>query len=73
MVSKADNTKGGIDLNPSDFLVETKGSPIHFDTDVNISVLNHPPFNGLIPVIENITAVGSLPFLFGFDVKQNLP
>jgi len=67
----ADTTKGGIDLAPSDFFVETKGTPIVFDLEANMDVLKQPSFNGFIPVIQNITPVANLHFLLGIPNYTN--
>ncbi|MCA9402589.1 MAG: hypothetical protein KC897_02300 [Candidatus Omnitrophica bacterium] len=66
VVSDADAV-GGIDLNPANLELETRGDADELHFSVNPSLLRDMSVDGFVPVILNISPVNSLPLLLGSD------
>ena len=65
-VSDADAV-GGIDLNPANLQLETRGDADELHFSVNPSLLKDMSVDGFVPVILNVSPVNSLPLLLGSD------
>ncbi len=61
---------GGIDLNPANLNIETKGTSIEFDLPFDVHELEGLPITGFTPIIFNITPVINLPLFLGLEDKQ---
>jgi len=58
---------GGIDFNPTDLDIETRGEDIDFGTPVNIQNLENMQIEGFTPVIFQIIPVTNIPLLLGAE------
>lgn len=71
MVTKDDETPGGIDLNPNKMDLQTTGENTPLYTPVDPAMLeNMINIDGAYPVIINITPVLNLPLLLGIEIKK---
>ncbi len=61
------SSPGGIDFNPNNLIMETRGSGIDFQLPANAQNLPSIPFDGLFPVIIQIVPVTTLPFMVGAE------
>ncbi|MBF0522591.1 MAG: hypothetical protein HQL24_05990 [Candidatus Omnitrophica bacterium] len=63
ITENADPTKGGIDLNPKNLTIESKGGKVQFNANVNLEELKSAP--GFEPVIINVIPVTNVYQLLG--------
>lgn len=66
--SLAAQEKGGIDFNPNNLEIQTKGRGMDFDIPFDpqaIENMENMQIDGFIPVIFSITPIGSLPLFLG--------
>ncbi|MCD4779219.1 MAG: hypothetical protein K8S27_01530 [Candidatus Omnitrophica bacterium] len=72
MLTKPDEV-GGINLNPEQLPIETRGEEIPFDM-TPLEQINTTTFTGFAPVIHTITPLFNVPQLMGFaDDGNNSP
>ncbi len=62
--------KGGIDLNPSNLDLQTKGDETQCNLPTDPAQLEKFDIPGLYPVILNMAPVGSLPLWLGLDPSE---
>ena len=63
--------KGGIDLTPQNFNIETQGQGIEFNVPMNPAQWENLNIQGFTPVIFTITPVTNLPLFLGISQKKN--
>ena len=63
-------TPGGIDFNPENLLIETKGQGITFKLPIPAQDMAMLPIKGFSPVILGIVQVDDVPLLLGINKEQ---
>jgi hypothetical protein len=64
---------GGIDFNPDQLIIDSKGQKIEFNLNEELQKLETGPFNGFVPIIIDIKPVPNLPLMLGINLPADLP
>ncbi|MCA9401175.1 MAG: hypothetical protein KC713_06085, partial [Candidatus Omnitrophica bacterium] len=64
-------TLGGIDLNPDQMMLKESGDRVDFKVNPWDPDQAIPQFDGLVPVIIQMTPVTNLPMLLGFTDRED--
>ncbi|MFC1510305.1 hypothetical protein ACFL49_01460 [Candidatus Omnitrophota bacterium] len=67
---KSEENVGGIDFNPNNLLLETKGEGIKFNVPFDLQNLESSSVTGASPVILQITPITNLPLLLGISEEE---
>ncbi|MGE0268256.1 MAG: PfkB family carbohydrate kinase [Candidatus Omnitrophota bacterium] len=70
IISNDTSEVGGIDLNPNNFEIETRGDNQNIHIQFDLEKLQELNIQGFVPVIINITPILNIPLLLGISDDQ---